>query len=197
MTLKYKNIYGIHHERTAILTSDSPVYNVDSLVQHIAASSRNLANNSHLSPVLLGGRGLTSKLRPTIHSESMRVHSQKVCSKKFILNVVSNTESSKWTKKMQIRENSINYFAKKKKKQPIWNAAQTMKEPPLCFSDGCIFALLDLCPGFCTSWRWFSPKISHLDPSTRHVSIDFQWSSCVIQHTIAFFPKFSDLIASW
>lgn len=95
MTLKYKNIYGIHHERTAILTSDSPVYNVDSLVQQIAASSRNLANNSHLSPVLLGGRGLTSKLRPTIHSESMRVHSQKVCSKKFILNVVSNTESSK------------------------------------------------------------------------------------------------------
>lgn len=94
ITLKYKNTYGIHHERTAILTSDSPVYNVDSLVQQIAASSRNLANNSYLSPVLLGGRNLTSKLRPTIHSESLRVHSQRVCSKKFILNVVSKKESS-------------------------------------------------------------------------------------------------------
>ncbi len=66
-----------------IFTSESPVYNVDSSVQQIAASLLNGADNFYLDPALLNGRGWTSELRPRLHSESLRVHSQKVYSKIF------------------------------------------------------------------------------------------------------------------
>ena len=61
------------------LTSESPVYSLDSPVQQTDASLMNQTVCFHSGPDVSDGRGWTSELRPKLHSESLRVHSQKVC----------------------------------------------------------------------------------------------------------------------
>ena len=70
----------MHHWRIIIeLTSESPVYSLDSLVQHTEASPLNPAACSDSGPVQSDGRGWTSELRQQLYSEPLRVHSQQIC----------------------------------------------------------------------------------------------------------------------
>ena len=60
-----------HREKTHELTSESPVYILDSPVQNTAASLLNPAACCHSGPDVLDGRGWTSELRPEKHSWSL------------------------------------------------------------------------------------------------------------------------------
>ncbi len=71
--------FTLNTRKTCELTSESPVCSLDSSVQHTAASLLNPAACCDSCSALSDGRGWTSELRPQLHSESLRVHSQKVC----------------------------------------------------------------------------------------------------------------------
>ena len=80
------------------LTSESPVYSLDSPVQQIEAQFLNQSDNPpggfHSGQALSDGRGWTSELRPQLHSESLRVHSQKVCNDTYMTTYVIMKEDT-------------------------------------------------------------------------------------------------------
>lgn len=62
------------------LTSESPVYCLDSAVQQTAVSHLNPLNlHFYSNPALSDERGWTLELRPQVYSESLIIHSKKVC----------------------------------------------------------------------------------------------------------------------
>ena len=66
-------------EKKDLRTSESPVDSLDSPVQNTAASLLSPAGSCSSDPVLWDVRGLTSELRPRLHTESLRVHNHWVC----------------------------------------------------------------------------------------------------------------------
>ena len=82
-SLKNLNVIKINKSTKATvseLTSESSVHSLDSPVQQTAASLMSQTVCCDSGPDVSDGRGCTSELRPKLHSESLRVHSYKVCS---------------------------------------------------------------------------------------------------------------------
>ena len=92
------------------LTSESSVYSLDSPVQKTAASLMNQTVCSHLGPVLSDGRGCTSELRPKLHSESLRVHSPKVCNDTNIPTYVIMKEDTLYLLHLMMKQFDVHYF---------------------------------------------------------------------------------------
>ena len=75
------------------LTSEFSVYSLDSPVQQREASLLNQTACCYSGPDL-SDEGWTSELRPQLHSETLRVHSQRVCNETYITTYIIMKEDT-------------------------------------------------------------------------------------------------------